>query len=265
MSRPTQASTAAQRAAALKQAPFLAQLSEASRERVMAAATELRVHRGEEIFHTGDPARQCYLILTGKVKLSRTSKHQPPPPPPRPGEKLTVAARRRATTVQTRESLLWVMGPGDMFGELSVFDQGTRSSTAKAVTAATLLRFEGNQLAALVGMRQDVALAMLQVVATRLRRSDDHTTGMVLSDVSGRVAWLLMHLLERFGEDSDPVNEDSQWVRHDLTQTELAQIVGASRETVNKVLTDYESRGIIEVRPREFRVLMPQKLLARVE
>ncbi|MGA4668965.1 Crp/Fnr family transcriptional regulator [Propionibacteriaceae bacterium Y1923] len=236
--------------------PFLSALSESSRERVLDLATELKVHRGEQLFHTGDPARQCYLLLTGKVKLTRSAKHQPAPARPGTGG--------RVNKVQQRESLLWIMGPGDLFGELSVFDQGTRSSTATTVTTATMLRFEGSQLAALVGQRQDVALAMLNMLATRLRRSDDHTTGMVLSDVSGRVAWLLMHLLERFGPDSDPVANPS-WVRHDLTQTELAQIVGASRETVNKVLTDFESRGVIEVRPREVRILQPQRLLARME
>lgn len=245
--------------------PFLAGLTESSRERVLALATELKVHRGEELFHTGDPARQCYLILSGKVKLTRLAKHQPMPVMPRPGERLPLGQRKRIGKPIVRESLLWIMGPGDMFGELSVFDQGTRSSTATTVTPATMLRFEGAQLAALVGSRQDVALGMLNLLATRLRRSDDHTTGMVLSDVSGRVAWLLMHLLDRFGAESDPATDTPTWVRHDLTQTELAQIVGASRETVNKVLTDFESRGMIEVRPREFRVLQPQRLLARME
>ena len=249
----------------VQQIPFLAGLSEASRERVLSLSTELKVHRGEELFHTGDPARQCYLILTGKVKLTRLAKHQPMPLQPRVGDRTTLQQRKRIGKPQVRESLLWIMGPGDMFGELSVFDQGTRSSTAKAVTAATMLRFEGGQLASLVASRQDVATAMLGMLATRLRRSDDHTTGMVLSDVSGRVAWLLMHLLQRFGPDSDPGTDTPTWVRHDLTQTELAQIVGASRETVNKVLTDFESRGVIEVRPREFRVLQPQRLLARME
>lgn len=241
--------------------PFFAALSESSRERVLDLAIEVTVHRGEQLFHTGDPARQSYLLLTGKVKLTRSAKHQPPPARVRPGDR----PHTRVIKTALRESLLWVMGPGDMFGELSVFDQGTRSSTATAVTAATMLRFEGSRLAALVGQRQDVALAMLNVLATRLRRSDDHTTGMVLSDVSGRVAWLLMHLLTRFGPDSDPATDTPSWVRHDLTQTELAQIVGATRETVNKVLTDFESRGVIEVRPREFRVLQPQRLLARME
>lgn len=241
--------------------PFFAALSDSSRERVLDLATEVKAHRGEQLFHTGDPARQSYLLLSGKVKLSRSAKHQPAPLPVRPGER----THKRVGKPQVRESLLWVMGPGDMFGELSVFDQGTRSSTATAVTAASMLRFEGHQLAGLVGQRQDVALSMLHVLATRLRRSDDHTTGMVLSDVSGRVAWLLMHLLTRFGPDSDPGTDNPSWVRHDLTQTELAQIVGASRETVNKVLTDFESRGVIEVRPREFRVLQPQRLLARME
>lgn len=243
--------------------PFLAALQYDSREAVLALATELKSARGERLFGIGEPAEQCFIILEGKVKLTRLARNQPQVVP-HPSRRLTLAQRRRRVDPPpVRESLLWIMGPGDMFGELSVFDQGTRSTAAKTVTDSVLLRFEADALAQAVAERPDVTRAMLAQLAMRLRRRDDHAAGMVLSDVPGRVAWLIMHMLDRFGnraEEGKPAV-----VRHDLTQSEIAQIVGASRETVNKALTDFENRGIIEVRPKEFRILQPQRLIARMD
>lgn len=247
------------------QIPFLASLSPESREAVLGLATQLKVPRGERMFSVGDPADQCYLILQGKVKLTRLARNQPQVVP-HPQRKPTLPPRRRRIDPPpARESLLWLMGPGDMFGELSVFDQGTRSTAARTVTESVLLRFEADELAAMVNERPDVTSAMLAQLAMRLRRRDDQAAGMVLSDVPGRVAWLILHLHERFGVPGDPATGTPPSVRHDLTQSEIAQVVGASRETVNKALTDFENRGIIEVRPKEFRILQPQRLLARID
>ena len=88
---------------------------------------------------------------------------------------------------------------------------------------------------------------------------------MVLSDVGGRIAWLLLHLVERFGHPGNERAGIPPAVRHDLTQYEFAQIVGASRETVNKTLTDLVNREIIEVSPREIRILRPDRLRARID
>ena len=250
-------------ASALDKVAFLAALGPESRRLVLDLADTVRIRRGESLFHAGEAALDCFLIITGKVKLTRLAKRQPPPPPaPAPHQRLTIAQRRQLAKNVTpqRESLQWLMGTGDIFGELSVFDQGTRSSSAQAVSDATMLRFEGAELAQVVNTRPDVSSAMLAQLATRLRRGDDHTAGLVLSDVPGRLAWLMLHLQERFGDPDEP-----GWITHDLTQREIAQFVGASRESVSKVLSDFEARGLIETKPRRVRVLAADRLAARME
>ena len=144
------------------------------------------------------------------------------------------------------------MGPGDAFGELSLVDGGTRSTTATTLTRASLLRIPGADLHGLVHSRHDVALALLGRLSERLRRTDDNTAHFVTGDVPSRLAWILLDLTDRFGE-MDGTTGDIV-VRHDLTQNEMAQAVGSSRETVNKALTDFSNRGWITARPKIWRL-----------
>ncbi|MGJ6979789.1 Crp/Fnr family transcriptional regulator [Aestuariimicrobium soli] len=226
--------------------PFLADLPDEGRHAVLERASLVELAKGATLFVTGDPADEVYLLLEGKVKLTRAARHQPPPLPPIRGKVTVKELRRRAQAVQVRESLLWLMGPGEMFGELSVFDEGHRSTTATAQTACRVLRIPGRALRTLVEQRHDVAQALLRQMATRLRRSDNQSARFILSDVPGRLAALLVSLCDRFGR-STPLGWE---VNHDLTQAELAQVVGASRESVNKALTEFEQRGILSVHSR---------------
>ena len=90
-------------------------------------------------------------------------------------------------------------------------------------------------------------MSLLQALAQRLRRTNEAMADLVFSDVPGRVAKALLDLASRFGQ---PQPDGSILVTHDLTQEELAQLVGASRETVNKALADFQNRGWISLEPR---------------
>jgi CRP-like cAMP-binding protein len=126
-----------------------------------------------------------------------------------------------------------------MFGELSLFDPGPRTSTATAVTDCVLAELRQPALVQWLGDHPDVSIHLLGALARRLRRTNDTLADLVFSDVPGRVAKALLDLSHRFGEHTD----DGTRVAHDLTQEELAQLVGASRETVNKALADFAARG----------------------
>jgi CRP/FNR family transcriptional regulator, cyclic AMP receptor protein len=115
-----------------------------------------------------------------------------------------------------RQSLFAIRGPSDAFGELSAFDRGPRACTATAVTVVCAAPVERDVLWAWIGARPAIADRMLRVLARRLRRTDD-------------------------------IMSEAMRVTHDLTQVEIAQLVGASRETVNKVLTDFSRRGWIQL------------------
>jgi len=162
------------------------------------------------------------------------------------------------TSADGRENLLAILGPGQMFGELSLFDPGPRSATATAVTDATLQSLSHDELSVWLDTRPDVARGLLNQLAGRLRRANDVVADLVFSDVPGRVAKALLDLSRRFGRSAD----DGIHVHHDLTQEELAQLVGASRETVNKALADFAMRGWLRLEPRSV-VLMDIERLQR--
>ena len=107
--------------------------------------------------------------------------------------------------------------------------------------------------------RPEVAEALLQALAQRLRRTNEALSDLVFSDVPGRVAKALLDLGERFGQSMP----DGLHVTHDMTQEELAQLVGASRETVNKALADFASRGWLRLESRSVVLLDVERLQRR--
>ncbi len=132
-----------------------------------------------------------------------------------------------------------MLGPGEMFGELSLFDPGPRLTSATAVAESELISLGNQDLTAFLDEHPEVAMQMLAGLASRLRRTNEGLSDLVFTDVPGRVAKALLDLANRFGERVD----GGVKVAHDLTQEELAQLVGASRETVNKALADFAARG----------------------
>jgi len=107
--------------------------------------------------------------------------------------------------------------------------------------------------------RPEVAMHLLRALAQRLRRTNDVMADLVFTDVPGRVARALLDLAGKFGQ---PRGEGID-VHHDLTQEELAQLVGASRETVNKALADFAGRGWLQVSAKSVLILDPERLRKR--
>lgn len=219
---------------ALRTAPLFRELDDEAAVALRASMVEVRLERGETLFREGDEGDRVYVVTDGKIKLGRTAQ-------------------------DGRENLLALLGPGQMFGELSLFDPGPRSSTATAVTDTTLLGLGHTDLIPLLAGRPEVARGLLLQLASRLRRSNDTLADLVFSDVPGRVAKQLLDLSSRFGVPSD----EGVRVVHDLTQEELAQLVGASRETVNKALADFVGRGWIRLEQRSVMLLDVERIRRR--
>ena len=114
-------------------------------------------------------------------------------------------------------------------------------------------------LAPTIAKHSEVASALLNQLAGRLRRTNEVVGDLVFSDVPGRVSKALLDLADRFGRQED----DGLHVNHDLTQEELAQLVGASRETVNKALADFVHRGWVRLEPRSVIILDLERLHKR--
>jgi len=202
----------------IRKAPLFTALDDVAAASLLANMVSVKISKGSVLFAEGDEGDQLYVIAEGKLKLGTSS-----------GD--------------GRENLLSILGPGEMFGELSLFDPGPRTSTATAVTDAKLLSLGQEKLLPWLAENPKVALQLLARLAQRLRRTNEAVGDLVFSDVPGRVAKALIDLGERFGKKTD----EGLFVHHDLTQEELAQLVGASRETVNKALADFAGRNWLKL------------------
>jgi CRP/FNR family cyclic AMP-dependent transcriptional regulator len=200
--------------AVVRKAPIFSGLDEAAATSLRASMTFVKLRNGQSLFKEGDDGDHLFIVSNGKVKLGTKSP-------------------------DGRENLLMILGPGDMFGDLSLFDSGPRTATATAVTDTKLLSLGQDKVIPWVKEHPEVSLHLLARLASRLRRTNEVVGDLVFSDVPGRVAKALIDLGVKFGEK----REEGLFVNHDLTQEELAQLVGASRETVNKALADFAQRG----------------------
>ncbi len=218
----------------LKRAPLFTGLDPEAATALAEAMTSVSLRRGATLFREGDAGNQLFVVVSGKIKLGRSGSGG-------------------------RENLLAVLGPGQMFGELSVFDPGPRSTTATAVTPCQLRVLEHSDLSTWLARHPEVGYGLLGQLAKRLRRTNEVVADLVFSDVPGRVAKALLDLADRFGEPQ----AGGLLVNHDLTQEELAQLVGASRETVNKALADFATRGWLRLEPRSVTIIDIERVKRR--
>jgi CRP/FNR family transcriptional regulator len=218
----------------LSRTPLFEALDEDGASALRAEMHNVDIARGERLFDEGDVGDKLYVALEGKIKLTRTA-------------------------ADGRENLLSVIGPGEMFGELSLFDPRPRTQTATALTDSRLAALDHQALRDWLAGRPDLALHLLRGLAQRLRRTNEVMTDLVFTDVPGRVAKALLDLADRFGVQ----RPDGLQVNHDLTQEELAQLVGASRETVNKALADFVGRGWIQLSAKSVLLVDPERLRRR--
>ena len=218
----------------VRRAPLFTALDDAAAASVRASMDTVKIAKGSILFKEGDDGEHLYVIVEGKIKLGTSS-----------GD--------------GRENLLSILGPGEMFGELSLFDPGPRTSSATAVTDAKVLSLSHGKVIPWLKQNPDVALQLLARLAQRLRRTNEAVGDLVFSDVPGRVAKALIDLGDRFGK----TNAEGLLVNHDLTQEELAQLVGASRETVNKALADFAGRGWLKLDGRSVLITDVDRLSKR--
>jgi CRP/FNR family transcriptional regulator, cyclic AMP receptor protein len=173
---------------------------------------------GHLVFAEGQPGDHLYIIISGKVKIGCSHKGL--------------------------ENLFSVMGPSDMFGELAILDPAPRTSTATTITNLHAVSMDREALRACVNDHPEIAQQMMRMLARRVRRTTDKIADQIFTDVHGRVAKQLLLLAQRFGTREG----EGMRATHNLTQKEMAQLVGASREAVNKALADFAERGWIDLR-----------------
>ena len=202
---------ASQIADVLAHSPVFAPLGQRERLELAARMRQKHFQRNEVIFHRDDPAGHVYLIASGTVKVSV---------PEEGGQEVVIALHRG----------------GDVFGEISLFDEGPRSATVTAMTETMTFALANHDFMDVLRGSPDAMRQLLALLATRIRRSTGHIEDLVFLDLPGRVAKLLIDQSELFGSNIVA-----------LTQEDLASFVGATRVAVNRVLVDLERRGAVKL------------------
>ena len=189
---------------------------------------------GHTIYAEGDRAECLYILIEGKVKISRRAP-------------------------DGRQRMLGIMGPADMFGAVSMFDSGARTADASTITDVRAVSMDRVSWRVLMTGHPEIAEQLLRVLARRLRLTDNTVAALISADGPGRLAKQLLQFAQRFGSHED----NGLRVTHDLTQEELAHLIGASRETVNKALSNFTNRGWLRVDGRSVVIFEPERLARR--
>ena len=216
--------------AALRASFIFSVLPPAERERFIASARRQSWGAGETIFSMGDPGDSMVLVQTGEVRIS-----YPAP--------------------DGRAVLLSELSPGDVFGEIALLDGGERSADAAAGTNCTLLFFERKAFMDLLENNWLLTEAVLKLVCSHLRRSDERMADLAFFDLPSRLAKALL-ARARPSPDGGPLRVSD-------TQAALAALAGSSRENVNRYLRKWQQDGLVAITDRRISLLDAEGL-ARV-
>jgi len=204
----------------LKRVPLFSDLSEAELARFAEVAREREYPKNSVILFEDDPGDALYIVSGGQVKVVLI------------GE-------------DGREVILSVLSDGDIFGEMSLIDDEPRSAHVIAMRDSRLLVLRRDDFQQQIQQHPSVALKVLKVLVQRLRRADAKIGGLVLLDVNGRVARLLLDLAEESGGPR---------ITRRLTHHTIAQMIGSSRETVSRAMRELTERGLIDITRREITI-----------
>src|SRR6478672_11463424 len=210
------AASAEETAALLSRVPVF----EALRPEDLARVTDVAVPRsfrgGEVVFREGDDSDTCYIVRSGHARAVREHAD---------GRQITLAT----------------FGPGDIFGELAMFDDERRSATVEALDDVEAIAIAGSDMRRLMRAHADIAVKLVIGVARRLREANERLTRQSFQTVQSRVAGVLLQLVEQAqAEGAGPRD-----VLLKVTQAEIAQLAGSSRESASRFLAVLERAGVI--------------------
>ena len=183
---------------------------------VVQVAVPRRFAAGQVIFREGDASDTCYVVRRGHCRAMREN-------------------------IDGRTIALAHFGPGDIFGELAMFDDERRSATVEALDDVEAIAIAGSDMRRLMRAHADIAVKLVIGVARRLREANERLTRQSFQTVQSRVAGVLLQLVEQAqAEGAGPRD-----VLLKVTQAEIAQLAGSSRESASRFLAVLERAGIV--------------------
>lgn len=219
----------------LRRVPLFASLSDRQVEELTRMARRQLFDREEVVFYQGDPGDTFYVILSGQVKVSVTS-------------------------AEGQEAILVMLDEGESFGEFALLDEQPRSATIEATLPTEVLAIRKAEFHRLLHQSPDIAIGLLRVMTKRLRDTDQLVQDAAFLDVAERLAKKLLSLADSHGRHT----EQGIVLEVQLTQQDVAAMIGATRESVNKQLGAFRDRGIVTVDRQRITIVKPDALRARL-
>lgn len=215
----------------LRQVSLFSDLSDKDLRELEAVVRERSFRKNEVIFHAQEPGNALFVIKRGRVKISMDDK-------------------------SGREIILRIFAAGDFFGEMSLLDGEPRSATVSALEPCQALILFREPFVEFVARRPEVVMKMLTALSRRLRKADEKISRLAFSDAYEKVASVLMEIIE---ERKIPLRIGTE-IPISLTRKELAELVGLSRETLTRVLADFQKAGLVRIEEHSIAIIDPQKL-----
>ncbi len=206
--------------ALLASIPLFAELSPSELSTVSALARVRSFAGREAVVVQSDPADALFAIIRGRLKVVSCGP-------------------------DGRDTVLGIMAEGEVFGEVALLDGGTRSATVTAIEPCELLVVERQPFMELLGNSPAICVKLLGVLAKRLRRLSQRSEDAAFLDVPSRLARSLLDLASRFGERRERSTDIC--IELKLSQQELGDLIGATRESINKHLSDWSRQGLVRM------------------
>ncbi|MBI3989202.1 MAG: Crp/Fnr family transcriptional regulator [candidate division NC10 bacterium] len=215
----------------LKRFDLFAGMSEEELKELDRISRMVVVKKGQPLYLPDDPGTSVFLLKSGRIKISRISR-------------------------DGKEFILDIVEPGEIFGEMSIVDEGPQSTTGETLEDSSLCVIPKAEFQGLLQRRPDLAFKVTKLIGLRRKKIESRLEDLVFKDVPGRLATLLLQLARDYGVP------DSRGIllRIKLSQREIANLIGASREMVNHTLTEFRRRGFIDLEGRRLIIIRQEAL-----
>lgn len=217
----------------LRKHPIFRDLDSDAIEQLCRYAKHATLKRGATIFSKGDPGNSLYAVMSGTVKISLSS-------------------------ADGRSAILNLIGAGEIFGEIALFDDHARSADASANTNCEIFAIDRRDFLPFVRSQPTLAMKFIELLCTRLRWTSDQVEQVILQDLPGRLASALVRLT-----DKHRLPPGDRTIA--VTQQEISEMVGMTRESINKQLRVWAGRNWVRLEHGAIVVLDEVPLLALAE
>lgn len=224
------------RIAFLRNCSLLAKLPDDALAILAARTVDTRYAANQQIFAQGDDGDELLMVAEGRVKITSVS-------------------------LGGKEIIINTIDAGGVFGELALIDSEPRSASAMTARASQILRLHRRDLIPVLQQHPDLALSIMRELSQKLRKTTAQYEDLMFLSVSGRLA----RRLAAMAKTQSGIVGGTLDLKLEMTQEEIGQMIGATREHVNKVLHSWKDEGLLEIQGRQIRIFDIDEIIERCE